>query len=67
MFSDEQAGFRFKNIVLLQMRNTEFLCSVYPSVQDILTDRVLNLHVFGFFVCLKRDYACAEKCRTTFP
>lgn len=50
MRSDEQAGFRFRNMVLFQIRNTEFLYSIYPLVQDILTDRVLNLHVFGFFV-----------------
>lgn len=67
MCSDEQAGFRFRSMVLLQIRNTEFLYGIYPSVQDILTDSVLNLHVFGVFFCLKRDYACAEKCRTTFP
>lgn len=52
-------------MVLFQIRNTEFFYSIYHSVQDILTDRVLNLHVSVFF-CLKGDYAFAEKCGTTF-
>lgn len=58
MCSDEEASLRFKNMVLFQIRNTDFLHSIYPLVQDILTDKVLNLHVFSFLfekrLCLCR-------------
>lgn len=40
---------------------TQFLYGIYPSVQDILTDSVLNLHVFGVFFFVWKGIMLVQK------